>query len=216
MSKKYGRTYHFPFSPGTTSDDRIAKSMDKLLCREIVITEKLDGENCGIIKDGVYARSHAAFTTSSWSREVRILHERIGRDLPEDFTLFGENMEGIHSIEYALLESYYYLFGVRDNERWYSWREVEETAFILDLPTVPVLFRGQVESEKELKDLVESLVSLESRLGGKTEGCVARVADSFNEKYFSTHVLKWVRKNHVQTSDTHWSRTFKKAKLINR
>ena len=23
LSEKYGRTYHFPFSPGTTSDDRI-------------------------------------------------------------------------------------------------------------------------------------------------------------------------------------------------
>jgi hypothetical protein len=22
-SRKYGRTYHFPFSPGTTSDDRM-------------------------------------------------------------------------------------------------------------------------------------------------------------------------------------------------
>ena len=24
ISQKYGRTYHYPFSPGTTSDDRIA------------------------------------------------------------------------------------------------------------------------------------------------------------------------------------------------
>ena len=23
LSEKYGRTYHYPFSPGTTSDDRI-------------------------------------------------------------------------------------------------------------------------------------------------------------------------------------------------
>ena len=23
ISEKYGRTYHYPFSPGTTSDDRI-------------------------------------------------------------------------------------------------------------------------------------------------------------------------------------------------
>ncbi|NHX34665.1 2'-5' RNA ligase, partial [Escherichia coli] len=23
QSRKYGRTYHYPFSPGTTSDDRI-------------------------------------------------------------------------------------------------------------------------------------------------------------------------------------------------
>lgn len=51
---KYNRTYHLPWSPGTTSDDRISKSVDSLLNYEIVITEKLDGENCGMIDSGVY------------------------------------------------------------------------------------------------------------------------------------------------------------------
>lgn len=43
---KYPRTYHFSFSPGTTSDDRIAKSTEILYKRPMIISEKLDGENC--------------------------------------------------------------------------------------------------------------------------------------------------------------------------
>lgn len=27
ISQKYGRTYHYPFSPGTTSDDRIMQTI---------------------------------------------------------------------------------------------------------------------------------------------------------------------------------------------
>lgn len=59
---KYPRTYHFNFSPGATNDDRIADSLSNLIGQEIVITEKLDGSNTAITKDGVYGRSHADFT----------------------------------------------------------------------------------------------------------------------------------------------------------
>ena len=100
---KYNRTYHFPFSPGATNDDRIANSMSNLIGQEIVITEKLDGENTGMTRGGVYARSHADYTTSPWSREVRQIHDRIKFDILEDVFIFGENMEGIHSIEYNIL-----------------------------------------------------------------------------------------------------------------
>ena len=147
---KYNRTNHFKFSPGATNDDRIAESHGGLLGVEIVGTEKLDGENNGMIKAGVYARSHAAFTTSPWSEEIRKLHAQIGRFIPEDVFLFGEGMAGVHSIEYTNLKSYYYLFGIKENDKWYSWKDVEEYAFLLDIPTVPVLFRGVVNTDKEL------------------------------------------------------------------
>lgn len=213
VMSKYNRTYHFPFSPGTTSDDRIAKSMSRLVGAEIVITEKLDGENCGMCNDGVYARSHAAFTSSPWSREVRQIHAaKVKGMLGEDEMLFGENMEGIHSIEYSDLASYFYIFGLRNGTKWASWKEVEETAYLLDLPTVPVLFRGTISSEAELKEIVEGLVSGESVLGGKIEGIVARTAESFQDEEFSECVLKWVRKGHVQTGE-HWTRNWKKASL---
>lgn len=224
---KYNRTYHLPYSPGATSDDKISKSVDSLLGKEIVITEKLDGENTGmtgfktishtgetIYDGGVYARSHAAYTTSVWSREVRQLHKiKVEGMLGEGVFLFGENLEGIHSIEYTNLESYFYIFGVRDNNKWVSWNEVEEYSYLLDIPTVPVLFRGVVNTEKELQTIVESLVTKESTLGGEREGIVVRNAGEFDNSDFGSNVMKWVRPNHVQTIDKHWTRNWVKAKI---
>jgi ATP-dependent RNA circularization protein (DNA/RNA ligase family) len=189
--------------------------MSNLIGQEIVITEKLDGENTSMTDGGVYARSHAAYTTSPWSREVRALHKLVVEDeLGDGVYLFGENMEGIHSIEYTNLTSYFYIFGMRDNNICVPWEKVEEYSYLLDIPTVPVLFKGIVNSEKELKSLVEKLSKEPSELGGVREGIVARVAGMFHNDDFSTNVLKWVRKDHVTTTE-HWQRNWKKAKLIN-
>jgi hypothetical protein len=47
ISRKYGRTYHYPFSPGTSSDDRIQHDYWPYISQlpTPVHTEKLDGEN---------------------------------------------------------------------------------------------------------------------------------------------------------------------------
>ena len=210
---KYNRTYHLPWSPGATSDDKISKSIDNLIGIDIVITEKLDGENCGMTNDGVYARSHATFTTSAWSREVRQIHDiKVRGQLDDNVYLFGENMEGVHSIEYSNLKSYFYLFGVRDNNIWIRWQSVEEYAYLLDLELVPVLFKGKVNSEKELKDLVNDLVSKPSEIGGEREGIVVRNSGLFHNDDFADNVMKWVRANHV-TTDEHWTRNWKKSKI---
>ena len=210
---KYNRTYHLPYSPGTTSDDKISNDISSLIGSEIVITEKLDGENTGMTNDGVYARSHATFTTSAWSREVRQLHDiKVKGNLSEGEFIFGENLEGVHSIEYTNLKSYFYIFGVRDNNIWVPWNSVEEYSYLLDIPTVPVLFRGVVNTEKELKELVERLVLEPSELGGEREGIVVRSAGMFHNDDFADNVAKWVRANHV-TTDEHWSRNWKKSKI---
>ena len=62
QSEKYGRTYHYPFSPGTTSDDRINFDYwsDLQQIKTVVHTEKLDGENNCLSKWGVFARSQKA------------------------------------------------------------------------------------------------------------------------------------------------------------
>lgn len=210
---KYNRTYHLPWSPGSTNDDRISDNVESLLGTEIVITEKLDGENCGMTDEGVYARSHATFTTSPWSREVRQLHKlSVEDELGDGVFLFGENMEGIHSIEYTNLTSYFYIFGIRDNDIWIPWEKVEEYSYLLDIPTVPVLFKGIVNSAKELQQIVEDLVSKPSELGGQREGIVVRTAGMFHNDDFADNVMKWVRKGHVQT-DVHWTRNWKKAEI---
>ena len=86
---KYPRTYHLLYSPGTTSDDRFAKDISNIIGKRIIITEKLDGENTGMERGGVYSRSHATYAVKPWNVGIRELHSVINRMLDEDIMLFG-------------------------------------------------------------------------------------------------------------------------------
>lgn len=209
-SRKYGRTYHFPFSPGTTSDDKIQANWQQILANELVITEKLDGENTCIKQNGVYARSHVAPTRNPWAGNMWQIWERVKHDLGE-LEIFGENLYGLHSIEYERLPQYFFIFAVRDGETWLSWDEVVLYANLLDLPTVPVYKRGFFE-EKSLIDSILTGMNGGSAFGETIEGFVCRNTKAFSESLFPQNVLKYVRKNHVQT-DEHWTRNWQRAKL---
>lgn len=213
MNNKYPRTYHFPFS-NAKNDDRIADDISNVIGRNIVITEKLDGSNTALTNGGVFGRSHVEYSQNPWDAKVRELHSILRGSISEGLYLFGEGMSAIHSIEYENLTSHFYLFGARYEGIWSSWDEVEDYAFLLDIPTVPVLFKGKVDSEKELQKLIEELATQESALGGIREGVVCRIADEFNDEDFSNSVFKMVRKDHVQTSE-HWTKNWKWAKVKN-
>ena len=88
---KYPRSLHFPFSLSITSDDRISDQYDFLENKEIVISEKLDGQNDMISNKGVYARSHATFTEHPWDRAIWDIQRRIKDTLHDDEHIFGEN-----------------------------------------------------------------------------------------------------------------------------
>eukprot|EP01034_Spumella_vulgaris_P015248 gene15248-19475_t len=105
VSKKYGRTFHYPFSPGTTQDDRVNQTYwdDLAHIPHRMHTEKLDGENNCLNRHGVFARSHAAPTTSPWTLFLRQRWNLLRHDLG-DLELFGENLYAIHSICYPKLE----------------------------------------------------------------------------------------------------------------
>ncbi len=53
----------------------------------------------------------------------------------KNIEIFGENMYGIHSIAYKNLESYFYVFAVREGDVWLSWEEVKFYAELFDFPT---------------------------------------------------------------------------------
>lgn len=210
---KYFRTYHLDFSEGATSDDKISKDISSIIGREIVITEKLDGENNCITNTSVFARSHSAPTQNPWSTKIWEIQRNIGRSLNNDVYLFGEGMQAIHSIEYSKLESYFYLFGVRDCDTFLSWKDTEDYSFLLDIPTTPILFKGIVNSEKELRELTNEIYKPnESMLGGQMEGYVIRIADAFKQEDSHKYVLKYVRKNHI-TTDKHWTKNWKSANI---
>ena len=219
INPKYPRTYHLPYSPGTTSDDRILHGewFKHYEGKEIVITEKLDGENTAMTRDDVYARTHAVATRSAWSYNLWNpgdgLHWRIKNLIGKYETVYGENLYGEHSIHYDKLTAYWHMFAANDGIDWYSWNDVKLLANYFEVPTVPVLWEGKITSESELKTLVDYYVQQPSVYGPEREGVVIRVAEGFPLNEFSNYVCKWVRPHHVQT-DEHWTRNWKKAQLI--
>jgi hypothetical protein len=94
---------------------------------------------------------------------------------------------------------------VRDDATgtWWEWDMVAAQASDLGLPTVPLVFRGTVESERRLRELTERLSAEPSTFGGIREGVVVRRAAAFDDRSFSKSLAKWVRKDHVTTSE-HW------------
>lgn len=215
---KYPRTYHMPFSEGATNDDRICSPewFDVYLKNKtLVLTEKLDGECVGICQEGAYTRSVAAPTSHPWSHNiwgVGGVYETIKPYIGKDEIIYGENLYGIHSIEYNNLPSFYHVYGIRDENRWYAVDEVLDMVSICGLPVVPILGAHQYKSVEELQDSILHCMESGSRYGETIEGIVVRNINSFPIDEFSHNVVKYVRKNHVQT-DQFWQRNWKKAKL---
>ncbi len=220
--KKYPRTFHFQFSPEIHSDDKVIsfKYLGNFLQDEVIITEKLDGANsCLKGHQGVFGRSHALPTKEPWYDHLKGTYYNRLSTLNPDYWIFGENTFAIHSIEYTEMEHFFYVFAIYDsvNDEWLSYDDMVAEAQRVDLPTVPLLFRGTVESLGWVnKWMDKTMKSKFSVLGGELEGFVARVASAIPGDQFQEYVAKYVREGHVQTdrldvngNPQHWKQNWK-------
>ncbi len=196
---KYGRTYHFPWSPGLTKDDRILESLKDFEGQNIVVTVKMDGENTTMYNGYIHARSLSYESHPSRDR-IKALHGQINHEIPEGWRICGENLYAKHSIHYKNLEDYFLVFSVwNDKNICLSWGETKEWAELLGLKTVPVLYEGPW-NEKVLRTLYKSQFDKD-----ECEGYVARVSKEFGHSQFKKVIGKYVRANHIQTHG-HWMR----------
>lgn len=192
---KYPRTYHFDFSPGVSSDDKIIKDLSRFVGSGVIISEKMDGESTSMSCDKIWARS--LDSKHHPSREwVKNLWGQIRYDIPDGYRVCGENLYAKHSIYYDNLASYFMCFNIWDGIHCLPWNETVEWCSLLGLEHVPVIFEGLFDLG-HVKDLAEKLNY------NKQEGLVVRIADGFDYDNFNKCVAKWVRSGHVQTDD-HW------------
>ncbi len=202
---KYPRTYHLPWSLGATDDDRILEDTSYFHNKEVVVTTKLDGECTNMYNDCIHARSldsnhHAS---QGW---VKNFWATICSEIPPNWRICGENLYARHSIAYENLEGYFYGFSIwNEKNEALSWDSTLEWFALLNIPNVPVLYRG-VWDEKHIKTLWN-----EKEYDSK-EGYVVRLADSFPFSSFRKSVAKFVMPNHVQTSH-HWKESWVKNSL---
>lgn len=215
---KYPRTYHLPWSPGMKDDDRQIVDLGAMFDgKEVVVTEKMDGENTTMYRDYIHARSLEYASHSSRDR-VKAMWANIAHDIPEGWRICGENLYAEHSIHYRELESYFYVFGVWNEKNvCLSWNETKEWAALLGFPTVPELARGvwgghpskavpwRVFDRQWIEDCWKLRTEPDMHEDEQeTEGYVVRRADEFHYKDFRGSVAKYVRANHVQHKDGHW------------
>ncbi|MFJ3516167.1 RNA ligase family protein [Streptomyces sp. NPDC090131] len=196
MRVHYPRTPHLPWSPGVAADDLRAvgpTALAGLAGREVVVTEKLDGENTTLYADGLHARSldSAHHPSRAW---VKGLQGRIGAGIPAGWRVCGENLYARHSIPYEDLDSWFYGFSVWDGDQCLDWDRTVRFLRGLGVPTPRVLWRGTFD-ERALRRL-----KLDT---ARQEGYVVRTVAGFTREEFGRSLAKWVRGGHVQTS-THW------------
>ena len=169
------------------------------------------GENNCLSQWGVFARSHAAPTTSPWTRQLRERWELIKNDLG-DIEIFGENLYAVHSIEYQRLETHFYVFAVRYMDKWLAWEEVKFYAALFDFPTVPELKIEPVSglTPELLKQEIIRMSQEPSVFGScdpwtkeacTREGVVSRNIEKYPVSGFAQNVFKYVRKGHVKTDE---------------
>lgn len=193
---KYPRTFHLPWSPGLSDDDKVLRDLSLFEGKRVVVTVKMDGGNMTLYKDGLHGRSleYAPHESRTWMRGE---HARIARDIPEGWRVCGEDVFAVHSIEYRSLPDWFLAFSVWNQNICLPWDETVEWVNLLGLKMVPVLYDG-VWDEKILRGLAST-----AHAGEVMEGYVVRLADAFPYPSFRRSVAKFVRAGHVQT-DEHW------------
>lgn len=193
---KYPRTPHLPWSPGATSDDKWLpfESLERLRSGiEVVVTEKLDGGNLTFSRDHFHGRSIDS-GTHPWDTHARALWAAKRFDIPTGWRISGESMYARRSVAYEGLPGVFIVFGIWDETNTLlDWDETEEFAELLDLPTVPVLYRG-TDFGQAIKAWGRLLVQENS------EGYVLRDAGRIPMDEFGHKVAKFVRENHVRTA----------------
>lgn len=195
---KYGRTFHLPYSPGTTSDDKKLESDSHLIGKEVVVTLKCDGENFNFTSEKCWARSVDSrdHVSRNWSQQY---WNSLKYDIPNDMRICCENVYATHNIHYTKLPTYVLCFNIWRYDYCLPWDETLEWAELLGLTMVPTLYRGIYSKEKILECATGGEI-----FGGVREGIVGRFPNGFLRSEMKDNMFKWVREGHVKKEDKHW------------
>ncbi len=198
---KYPRTYHLPHSPTVNKDDRQLTDTSIFDGKDVVVTIKMDGENTSLYSDRMHARSLDSnnHPSRNW---VKNYHSKMMCNIPEGWRVCGENLFAKHSIHYKHIPHYFQCFSIWDEHNvCLSWDDTWEWMQLLDLVSVPVMYKGVFDLDLIHKFFLEVSADAEDEY----EGYVVRLADSFHYGDFRRSIAKWVRPNHVQCHG-HWIR----------
>jgi hypothetical protein len=190
-------------SPSVSDDDIILDTDAHFENKEVVVTEKMDGENTTLARDYYHARSVDSRHHSSRSY-VKSFWGGVRYLIPVDWRIGGENVYATHSIHYTDLKAYFYGFCVwNQNNVMLSWEETREFCYVLNIPVVPEFYHGSFIGMDDILNTFNRYKVEREEQGHEVEGFVIRVIDRIPYEDFGNSIAKFVREGHVQT-DEHW------------
>ena len=171
------------------------------MVEDLVVTEKMDGENTTIHAGGSHARSPDSryHPSRDW---LKALAARVSPYLAQGERIVGENLYARHSISYDALPSYFLGFAWVIDDEIQPWDLTRARFEELGIQPVPTLYRGPYHPSL-FTQLAQALDL------SRQEGFVARIAEAFAETDMPRRMGKYVRDGHVQ-SEIQWM----KAALI--
>ncbi|HET6531214.1 MAG TPA: RNA ligase family protein [Actinoplanes sp.] len=176
---EYPRTLHLPDSPGAPAD-RLQPDLS-WLDGELVVTEKLDGTGLVFTRDAVHGAAPAP---------AQALWAMTAHRIPDDWRVCGESMWVRRRVRYTDLPGVFIVFGIWDETgTLLGWDDTVDWADRLELPVVPVLYRGASISEARAAWAAQ-------RDPAASEGFVVRSAGRIPAAEFGHRVLQWVRPDH--------------------
>jgi hypothetical protein len=168
--RKYPRTPHLAGSGLQQGDEDLATvPFDALAGRHLIVTEKVDGANCGLrfTADGdllLQSRGHY-LTGGERERQFHLFKAWANRyaaellDVLEDrYILYGEWLYAKHTVFYTRLPHYFLAFDVHDTREERFLTTAERRTLLAAAPfvvSVPILHAGTVASLAALLALLD-------------------------------------------------------------
>lgn len=201
---KYPRTYHLPYSPSVTDDDKTLQDDSQFWNKVVSCSIKMDGENTTVYPNGEYHARSVDGYGKKWQSWLKQYIETWCHDIPENWRVCGENLYAKHSIGYTFPDKTYLfqVFGIyNEKNECLSIDDELEWCKMLGVRHVPVFYRGYYSKDA----ILTAFDAYKMYSKNDVEGFVVRVEESFPYFEFSRSTGKYVRAHHVQT-DEHWTK----------
>lgn len=212
--------FRFPHTPhlawlgdGQPRDDKVLSACEaaEILSGSVVVEEKLDGANLGLSlgPNGIVrVQNRGQYLAKPYSGQFARLaswlpqiEEALIAALGQNLILFGEWCAARHSLDYATLPDWFFVFDVYDRveARFWSTSRRDVLATRLSLQTVPKIYHGPAKLEDLRKVVLEKPSQYRS---GRLEGIVIR---NESPDWLESRA-KLVHPDFTQAITEHWSR----------
>ena len=206
MFIKYDKTFHvFPITRKHNLDKTQLK---RLLSGEVIVEEKMDGSNVGIIRHakGFSLQKRNSLVGTSVHAQFDFFHNWANgaareaiMSVPQGTLIYGELLYATHHIYYNNLPEEFLVFDVRQGKKWMKYDKRKEFCEKHGFFMVPLVDRGHFT-----KDELSEIVPEQSAHGDICEGVV--VKRYAKHGYFRGKIVKPGFIKALDEDDEHWSR----------